>query len=381
MSNVARPHMKNLAAFPARLGLGLLALICASCAQIGPRFVSEGRPAYNLAIAQTTDQELLLNLVRLRYSDTPYFTHVERIAAQVEFNRSVGAEGTYTGTTSAAPAGVTEFLSRAFRLGPASVALNEKPSIIYSPIEGEKFVRQMMTPMNPDLLYLLVKAGWGADRTFVVGVQEIGTLRNVIGAYGTRGTIANGPEEFNEVVRVLQTLADDSMLEVAKETGTPNGVIDIRFIGDGGQSPNARRLRSLLGLAPDKERYRIVGGGDSYDPNAIRLHTRSVLGAMGHLAQGIDVPEADIASGKVRRTQRIDGTPFDWQSSLNGVFRVRVSAEAPKDASVVVPYRGHYFYIADNDVDTKSTFLLLTQLIALHASPSAAAGISLSIGR
>jgi len=102
---------------------------------------------------------------------------------------------------------------------------------------------------------------------------------------------------------------------------------------------------------------------------------------MGHLAQGIDVPEADLAAGKVRPTVRIDGTPFDWQSSLKGVFRVRVSAEMPKDASVVIPYRGHYFYIADNDVDTKSTFLLLTQLIALHASPSAAAGLSLSIGR
>lgn len=343
--------------------------------------LAEGRPAYNMAVARTNDQELLLNLVRLRYSDTPYFTHVERIAATVEYNRGIGADGTYTGSTTTAPAGVTELLSRVFRIGPVTAAINEKPSVIYGPVEGEKFVRQMMTPMNPDLLFLLVKAGWGADRTFVVGVQEIGTLRNVIGAYGGRGTVADGAEEFNEVAKLLQALADDSMLEVAKEAGSPNGVIDLRFIGDGGQSPQARRLRSLLGLAPDKERYRFVGGGDVYDPNSIRLLTRSVLGAMGHLAQGIDVPESDLAAGKVRRTQRLDGTPFDWQSSLNGVFRVRVSPEAPKDASVAVPYRGHYFYIADNDVDSKSTFLLLTQLIALHASPSAAAGISLSIGR
>lgn len=363
------------------LAMALVATLCASCAQIGPGFVAEGRPAYNIAVARTNDQELLLNLVRLRYSDTPYFTHVERIAAQVEFNRSLGAEGTYTGTTSAAPSGVTEFLSRAFRLGPAAVALNEKPSIIYAPVEGEKFVRQMMTPMNPDLLFLLVKAGWGTDRTFVVGVQEIGSLRNVIGAYGGRGTVADGTEEFKEVAQLLHTLSEDSMIEVAKEAGAPSGVIDLRFIGDGAQSPQARRLRSLLGLSPDQDRYRLVGGGDVYDPKTIRLLTRSVLGAMGHLAQGIDVPAADLAAGKVRSTVRIDGTPFDWQSSLNGIFRVRVAAEMPKDASVVIPYRGHYFYIADNDVDTKSTFLLLTQLIALHASPSAAAGLSLSIGR
>lgn len=373
--------MTVLSATLARVGVALIAVACAACAQIGPRMVAEGRPAYNMAVARTNDQELLLNLVRLRYSDTPYFTHVERIAAQVEFNRSLSAEGTYTGTTSAAPAGITEFLSRALRLGPATVALNEKPSIIYAPVEGEKFVRQMMTPMNPDLLFLLVKAGWGADRTFVVGVQEIGTLRNVIGAYGGRGTVSDGGEEFNEAAKLLQELADDSMVEVAKETGSPSGVIDLRFIGDGGQSPQARRLRSLLGLAPDKDRYRFVGGGDVYDPNSIRLLTRSVLGAMGHLAKGIDVPAADVAAGKVRITKRMDGAPFDWQSSLKGVFRVKVSAVPPKDASVAVPYRGHYFYIEDSDVDTKSTFLLLTQLIALHASTSAAAGISLSIGR
>ena len=363
------------------LAIALLATWCASCVQIGPGFVAEGRPAYNIAVARTNDQELLMNLVRLRYSDTPYFTHVERIAAQVQFNRSLGADGTYTGTTSAAPSGVTEFLSRAFRLAPAAVSLNENPSIIYAPVEGEKFVRQMMTPMNPDLLFLLVKAGWGTDRTFVVGVQEIGSLRNVIGAYGGRGTIADGAEEFKEVAQLLHTLSEDSMIEVAKETGAPSGVIDLRFIGDGGQSPQARRLRSLLGLSPDQDRYRFVGGGDVYDPKTIRLLTRSVLGAMGHLAQGIDVPEADLAAGKVRPTVRIDGTPFDWQSSLKGIFRVRVSSDVPKDASVVVSYRGHYFYIADNDVDTKSTFLLLTQLIALHAAPSAAAGLSLSIGR
>lgn len=366
---------------PRRLLAVFGAALCAGCVQMGPTLIAEGRPAYNLAVASTNDRELLLNLVRLRYSDTPYFTHVERIAATAEFNRGISAESTYTGSTTAAPAGVTELLSRVFRLGPITASMNEKPSVIYAPVEGEKFVRQMMTPMNPELLFLLVRAGWGMDRTMVVGVQEFGTLRNLMGAYGGRVTVADGAEEFNEAVGLLHALVEDSLMEMAKEPGSPSGVFDLRFIGDGAQAPQAQRLRSLLGLAPDKDRFRLVGGGDAYDPNSVRLLTRSVLAAMGHLAQGVEVPAGDLAAGKVRRTQRTDGAPFDWQASLKGVFKVHVSSEAPRDASVVVPYRGHYFYIADDDVDTKSTFLLLTQLIALHASSSTSGGISLSIGR
>ena len=40
---------------------------------------SGGRTAYNKAVQNTTNQELLLNLVRLRYSDTPYFLDVNNI--------------------------------------------------------------------------------------------------------------------------------------------------------------------------------------------------------------------------------------------------------------------------------------------------------------
>jgi len=79
---------------PAMLAWFALAVALAGCAQVGPRSISANRAAYNLAIQQTNDQELLLNLVRMRYRDTLYFTHVERIAATVQFSRSVGASAT-----------------------------------------------------------------------------------------------------------------------------------------------------------------------------------------------------------------------------------------------------------------------------------------------
>jgi hypothetical protein len=41
-----------------------------ACAPLGPRALQASRPLYNEAVASTNDQELLLNLVRIRYRDT-----------------------------------------------------------------------------------------------------------------------------------------------------------------------------------------------------------------------------------------------------------------------------------------------------------------------
>jgi hypothetical protein len=44
-----------------------------------------------------------------------------------------------------------------------------------------------------------------------------------------------------------------------------------------------------------------------------------------------------------------------------------VSSDEPKDAAVKIPYRGHWFWIADNDLSSKTTFNLLTYLFSLKA--------------
>lgn len=43
------------------------------CEYIGPRAVQAGRTDYNAAIKATDVEQLLLNIVRLRFSDKPYF--------------------------------------------------------------------------------------------------------------------------------------------------------------------------------------------------------------------------------------------------------------------------------------------------------------------
>ena len=79
------------------------------------------------------------------------------------------------------------------------------------------------------------------------------------------------------------------------------------------------------------------------------------------------MPETHQIEGLVTLTQRSDGGPFEWSELMSGTFSVRVTDDRPDSAAVRIPYRDHWFYIADNDLSSKSTFSLLAQLFALQA--------------
>lgn len=320
---------------------------------------------------------MLLNLVRIRYRDTTYFTSVERIAATLELNRSVGAQGGLSRTSSTA---VKDTIARTLTLGPGSVSLNEKPTIFYAPLEGEKFVRQMMTPMNPDTLFLLARSGWSIDRVLSIGVLELNGLKNAPTASGPAPSREPEFRDFREAVRLLRLLQRDGKLDLVR-TKVGDG-IELRFARDAVSSPEAARFRALTGLAPDRDRYRIVVAAEAPDSMTLAVTTRPVMSALHFLSTGVEVPERDMTQGKVRQTSRANGSAFDWQEMLEGLFRVRVADQPPEDGSTAVRYRDSWFYIADDDLESKSTFVLLTQIIALHSTPpSAAPPISYSIGK
>jgi hypothetical protein len=87
---------------------------------------------------------------------------------------------------------------------------------------------------------------------------------------------------------------------------------------------------------------------------------------MFYLSQAVDVPADHRDTGRVTRTLRPDGRELDWQEVVGSLMDIKVSAQPPADAFVATRYRDHWFYIDDRDRDSKSTFSLLRQLIALQ---------------
>jgi len=62
-----------------KLTLLMICALLASCASIGPKLVSGSRTDYNVVLRQADDQQMLLNLVRLRYRDQAMFLEVSAL--------------------------------------------------------------------------------------------------------------------------------------------------------------------------------------------------------------------------------------------------------------------------------------------------------------
>ena len=374
--------MKHIGA--AVCSASLLLLLQTGCSALGPESIRANRSDYNIAIQSTNDQELLLNLVRAHYRDTLYFTTVERVAAAQSMVRSAQASASAgflqnaPGSFNRTPLSVGTTNTQGIALGPAAISVSENPTVFYAPIEGEKFVRQMMTPMNPGMLLLLVRSGQSVDRVLLVAVQEMNGLRNAPTASAPTPSYEPEFRDFRKAVRLLRQLQREQNLDLGRSEDGKE--VELRILHGAAMTPLAMQAKALLKLAPSLDRFTVVTGVAQPDDHTIALSTRSLIAALNYLSQGIDVPPRDAVAGRVRITVQNDGkTPFDWQELLGGVFHVLTSDTRPTDASVAIAYRGTWFYVADNDLDSKATFVLLTQLIALHSVPPTPGGPMLSI--
>jgi hypothetical protein len=73
-----RLHQSGSLRFPV-LWVAALALFLAGCASIGPGTIGRDRIDYDHAVTASWQRQLLLNLVKLRYGDTPFFLDVASI--------------------------------------------------------------------------------------------------------------------------------------------------------------------------------------------------------------------------------------------------------------------------------------------------------------
>ncbi len=87
--------------------LALLAACLASVGCVGPAAVRSSRLKYNEAIRVTNDEQILTNLVRLRYADSPVFIDLPNITSQFEIAAGGSDPGPSGSQTNFGIAGIT----------------------------------------------------------------------------------------------------------------------------------------------------------------------------------------------------------------------------------------------------------------------------------
>ena len=373
------------------LALALL-LLTAGCTAVGPAKVPQARFDYNRAVARSWDEQLLLNLVRLRYRDTPHFLELSSVVAQYE----------RSGSAAFFPL-LIEGSGDELSLG-VGVDVAERPTLSFTPLEGAAFVQQLLTPLKPADLLLLSQAGWSVSRLLECCVQEIRgpgapAVRNALRAAGpTPATLRRDEyEDFKELSRALRELQLAGGLRATADVVPIEETNEEAEEGDGKKDKKTREeillalnpvpgtetalatVRQMLGLDPEVSVYRLVHLQRALAADEIALVGRSLMGVLFFLSQAVEVPARDESAGRVTRAVDEGGRPLDWNEVTGGLLRVHSAESPPRTSALRVRYRGTWFYIDDSDLQSKTTFLLLSQLFSLQAGSAGGASPLLTV--
>ncbi|MGH7788753.1 MAG: hypothetical protein ACRERC_17920 [Candidatus Binatia bacterium] len=358
---------------------GVLSLLIGGCTTgLGPKAVRSERPDYNQQIARSADAEMLLNLVRLRYNDTPVFLELGSVVAQYGYDASFNAGGDF-GSGSGATVG-------------AGLMYAEKPTITYTPLAGDKFATRMLTPIPLDALMLLTQTGWSDDRLLLVVVQRANDVFNAPTATGPTPARQPDYESFADVATRLHRLQAAGLAglnwDVKESDSDPPGR-NPKFWIHSPRDPHSplaadvAAVRRALDLQPGRDDFRLTAYPFERQPDEVGLRCRSLLAVLYYLAQSVEPPAGDVQANLVTTTVDDEGQPFDWRKVTGRVMAIHSQHERPQNAYVAVAYRGSWFYIADDDRNSKATFGLLNFLFSLTAASGRGESplLTLPIGR
>jgi hypothetical protein len=329
--------------------------ILSSCSGIGPSTLKGNRYNYNTTIQRSNDQQLLLNLVRLKYRDTPYFLEVNSVAAQFKFRASGAADATVQNGVK----GLFGFT--------AGASVEENPTVSYAPLQGEQFIQRFLSHISLQNIFLLTRSGWSFERILRVCLERVGSLKNAPTASGPTPSVAPVYEKFAEAANLVRELKlkDAHTLSLGATGNIPELIF--QFEKEAKRLPGFRKLNALLGFPPDNLRFVLTTHPSPDNQQHILVDTRSLLGMMYYLSHAAETPEEDRADGKVTLTRYASGKPFNWSDVTGDILKIHSQSTRPAQAAMAVYYRSNWFYIDDSDLQSKSTFSLLAQIFSLQS--------------
>ena len=341
---------------PALLAIALLIILLSGCSQLGPDFMENGRNEYNKVLANTNDEEMLLNLVRRRYADSIAILEVNSVSTSLEWKRSGSLiANIFEGTDN--------------NLGLRSDgSYSEKPTITYLPLQGSNYVRNVLSPIQPEIILLLARSGWSIERLLRLTTNKINGINNASEASGPTPTFEPSYKEFKALANIFYQLQQKNIVSFGYQLQGDESELALIIRQKFNESADVKSLLTALNLTTTNSIIPLTTNFSSgTEGEIIEINLRSLAGIQFFLSHGVLIPHDDIINKRVKVTKTEDGQNFDWQNILSDLFVVHSQKEKPSNASVKVKYRGHWFFIKDNDMESKYTLMLLNQISALQS--------------
>ncbi|WP_422924799.1 hypothetical protein [Singulisphaera sp. PoT] len=406
-----------------------IALACSGCA-FGPFALERSHGRYNEAVRKVEEEQLLRNLVHMRYNEVPLNLNVSSIAAQYELAGGAEARPFFEAPN---PSGST-FRSFTSILPDINVSGANRPTVTLLPSDNGAAVEKFLTPISIETFILLQQTSWPAATILRLWVERVNGLPNAVTASGPQRDIVPDFARFRRVTELIQASYDLGLAEVKPEehlaeVGGPlpqsamvataaveaaKNSLEYRPRGDGTTWSLLRKERrlvielhphalghpvieemvGLLNLQPGRTRYEVVVvRGNMPDPlrvptppsNQCQVSLRSTAQVYFYLANGVEVPCDHLDAGLVRLPTGPDGLPFDERAVTEDLFTVHACRghKPPPTAFVAVKYRDYWYYIDDRDQQSKATFALALSLSRLDFARQQPGGpfLTLPVGR
>lgn len=353
----------------AKYVIGIALLVSISGCHVSSRTAlvgSGGRNSYNESLKMTGMQQMLLNLVRLRYCDLPFFLDVSNVTTQFTFGSFVNPTFPIPGATNANP----------IELG-AGMSWQNQPTIQYTPLGGQQFARQLMQPIGLLTIQQLILSGWDIDRVFKLTIQGMDKHLNAPTASGPVPDHKPNYESFYQIMELLREIQVNHHLQIGikegrnliREDGSNQEyhptALQLSFAG---KHPDSKQLADMLdGTKFQNGRYTLDMRLAYDEEGEIGIMPRSLLGCMYYLSLSVHVPENDVMRGKAFSTMTRDGNLFNWNEMMGSLMNIRYSMNYPENSFVAIKYRNYWFYIDDCDSSSKKTFILLVLLYNLQS--------------
>jgi hypothetical protein len=326
-----------------RIGLVIAAvsLLC-GCAALGPKTIMHDRLDYTTVLSDSWKDQMLLNIVKIRYGDVPVFLDIASVINSYELSGRAHLYGNMKFPTSLG-AGGDAGLDGSYA---------NRPTITYSPLSGEKFAKSLMSPIPVSPILSLIQSGYQADVLLRVFVQSINGIEN---QYTGRHS---GDAAFYQLIERIRRIQDAGAIgmRLAVEDGEEVLLIVFRENNEIEIEADIAEVKKLLGIDPRASDFRVVYGTIPSGDKEIEILSRSMLQVLNELAWYIEVPEPDVADNRVNRGYRnelVEG------KSIPPLIKISSSPQKPDDAFVAIPYQNKWFWIDNKDFSSKQIFSFL----------------------
>jgi hypothetical protein len=293
--------------------------------------------------------------------------------------------------------------------------------------DSEKYYGRLLAPLSTKQVTSLVLAGFDSELVFRTSVRGFNGLRNLDANFDDSSEEPLAHARFREALALIKNLRAEGFVDLelggkqtdwsspvnidqsnalsqvlllgaasyamsndAEIVAYPDGKwqthmyeknMALRFSPASKDSPDAQRLKKLLGLEVDRYNFSIVEAelvnaeksrgilGQSpgaLDPNVvwseIGLRGRSMLEIMQVASKEVRVPGEAVQQGiaTANRSQSHSSTTgaADW-------LVIKSSESEPENSSLSIQRKGYWYYIDDSDLQSRKTFSMLTSLFSV----------------